>query len=739
MDLVLVSAPDIVDNLTVGEPFSDHNAITFSIPCWPYERRQTNKVTYSYSKADWAYLRELLHYIPWHCAFLDDDINIFWSAWSDLLFAAIDECIPKRQIKTRKNAPWITSELIKLCKKKKKLYKKAKRSGLQNDWNAYRIMNNFLKKACNSARREHINKISEDLKSSGNPKPFWSFVSSVRKGSNELTALKVDDVTLTDDLEIAESMNSYFLSVFTSEDYVNFPVYSDVVDSKLSTIFCNTNEVSRLLRNLNPHKSPGPDHLPPRVLKECAIEIAPTFCSLLNRSFFAGAVPHAWKLANIVPVHKKGRKDCRDNYRQISLTSIACKVSEKIVKNRVVNFWQALNVFNPSQFGFLEGKSTLTQLLCCFDDWASSRNKSKPTDVIFLDFSKAFDSVPHERLLLKLKGHGIDGSLLRWFRSFLTDRKQRVVVRGTYSSWSRVTSGVPQGTILGPILFLIYVNDMSSNISSTLRMFADDTKVYRELSNIARDSEALQFDVDQLASWASKWQLRFNSDKCEVLRITHKRDSSLPSYSLDTSLKTVKCVKDLGIMVSSDLSWSEHVNVTINKANKLLGLVQRTVGSSNPSAFSTLYKSLVRPILEYAVPVWNPYLSKDVLALEKVQRRASRLALGQKRGEMEYEDRLRKLKWPTLETRRLFLSLVECYKIVFGINKLNFDDLFEFTKCNSTRANHPYKLYLKPAKCNPYKYSFPIRIVRDWNSLPRSIVEAGSLDRFKSALKRFLF
>ena len=139
--------------------------------------------------------------------------------------------------------------------------------------------------------------------------------------------------------------------------------------------------------------------------------------------------------------------------------------------------------------------------------------------------------------------------------------------------------------------------------------------------------------------------------------------------------------------------------MTVKKANKLLGLVHQTVGSSNPDAFSTLYKSLVRPVLEYAAPAWNPYLAKDVLVLERVQRRASRLALGQKRSEMEYEDSLRKLKWPTLETRRLFLSLVECYKIVFGMNKLNFDDLFEFTKCNSTRANHPYKLYVKPAKC----------------------------------------
>ena len=184
-------------------------------------------------------------------------------------------------------------------------------------------------------------------------------------------------------------------------------------------------------------------------------------------------------------------------------------------------------------------------------------------------------------------------------------------------------------------------------------MFADDTKVHKELSNITRDSEALQLDVDRLLSWASTWQQRFNPDKCEVLHVTHKRDLSIPtySYSLCTSIKSVKCVRDLGITISSDLSWSEHVNVTVNKANKLLGLVCRAEGSSNPGTFSTLYKSLVRPNLEYAAAVWNPYLVKDVLALERVQRRASRLAFGQKRGEIEYEERLRKLKWPTLETR----------------------------------------------------------------------------------------
>ena len=195
----------------------------------------------------------------------------------------------------------------------------------------------------------------------------------------------------------------------------------------------------------------------------------------------------------------------------------------------------------------------------------------------------------------------------------------------------------------------------------------------------------------------------------------------------------------MGITISSDLSWSEHVNATVNKANKLLGMVYRAEGSSNSGTFSTLYKSLVRPILEYAAAVWNPYLVKDVLALERVQRRASRLALGQKRGEIEYEERLRKLKWPTLETRWLFLCFAECYEIVFdGLNKPNFHNPSEFTMCNSTRANHPYRLYVKQAKCNLYKYSFFIRIVLDWNSLPGSIVDHLYMNLFLLG-KRFKF
>ena len=269
-------------------------------------------------------------------------------------------------------------------------------------------------------------------------------------------------------------------------------------------------------------------------------------------------------------------------------------------------------------------------------------------------------------------------------------------------------------------------------------MFADDIKVYREITDLENDTRALQTDIVRLVDWAALWQLRFNPEKCETMRITHSRDRSVPSYIMGSRITPVKYTKDVGILISSDLSWSAQIHAVVLKANRSLGVVYRTLGPSNVEAFSTLYKTLVRPILEYAVPVRCPYLVKDILALEKVQRRASRLALGQRRGDMEYEDRLKILNWPTLEKRRHYISLVECYKTVFSLNGLNLSDVFELALDTRTRANHPYKLSMKSAKVNPYKYSFFVRIVKDWNNLPLHVVEAESFKIFKTRLKSFL-
>ena len=206
----------------------------------------------------------------------------------------------------------------------------------------------------------------------------------------------------------------------------------------------------------------------------------------------------------------------------------------------------------------------------------------------FLILPKTFDSVPHEWLLLKLKSNGIDRCLLTWLRHFLVGRKQRVVIRGSCSDWSYVTSGTPQGTILGPLLFLLYINNIIEWISSTVKLYADDKEIYREINDPIIDCQLLQDDLNNLNDWARKWQLRFNADKCESMRITHSRDKSETNYFLEKPLKDVDNFKDLGVTITKDLSWGNGTSITVTKAKKILGSIKRSVGTANANVFSML-------------------------------------------------------------------------------------------------------------------------------------------------------
>ena len=290
--------------------------------------------------------------------------NQNWACWKDLLFTAVDECIPKCQCRKKPNAPWITKEIIVLSKKKT-LYKKAYRINKTVIWEKYRQLNNSIQIPCNLARWTYIKKLAFDLQENDNPKPFWNFVKSKRRGTNDLVSLKVDDPVLTDDLSIARSMKSYFSSVFTNEDYENFPVFDRVVDRKLENIAdCSVNEVKCIMQKLTPNKSPWPNRIVPCILKSCATQLVPSVTYMLKKSFITGQLPENWKHADITPLHKKGPKFLCENYRPISLTSIVCKIGEKIVFDRMIKFCREIDLIKNNQFGFLQARSTITFFLC---------------------------------------------------------------------------------------------------------------------------------------------------------------------------------------------------------------------------------------------------------------------------------------------------------------------------------------------------------------------------------------
>ena len=271
----------------------------------------------------------------------------------------------------------------------------------------------------------------------------------------------------------------------------------------------------------------------------------------------------------------------------------------------------------------MQGKSCLTNLLSTLEDITAFVDDGEPVDVIFLDYQKAFDSVPHRRLIKKLQAYGYGGKIVRWIEAFLTGRTQYVSVRSARSSEAEVVSGVPQGSVLGPILFVLYINDLPDHVKCMLEMFADDTKIYGEVKG-EEGIRKLQTDLDNLQLWSEEWLLRFNAGKCKTMHIGSGNKQH--DYIMgNTKLETIDEEKDLGVYITNDLKPSTHCSKAAAKAMSCLGLVKRSFKHIDPEGFQILYKTYIRPHLEYSVQAWSPYMEKDIQCLEKVQRRATKL------------------------------------------------------------------------------------------------------------------
>ncbi|MCG8033368.1 MAG: reverse transcriptase family protein, partial [Candidatus Thiodiazotropha taylori] len=276
-------------------------------------------------------------------------------------------------------------------------------------------------------------------------------------------------------------MGDQFCSVFTEEDTSDLPDLGPSHTPSVPPIKVNIKGVLKLLKDIKPHKASGPDNIPARLLKEAAEELAPGLTHLFQISIDSGKIPHDWKSALVTPVFKKGNRSGPSNYRPISLTSIVCKTLEHVIHSSVISHLEKHNLLTDHQHGFRKRRSCETQLLLTINDLAKGLNDKQQIDAILLDFSKAFDKVPHQRLLLKLNHYGIRNNILAWIKDFLSARTQEVVIDGSKSTPAPVTSGVPQGTVLGPLLFLAYINDMPECVKSSIKLFADDSLLYRKV------------------------------------------------------------------------------------------------------------------------------------------------------------------------------------------------------------------------------------------------------------------
>lgn len=507
------------------------------------------------------------------------------------------------------------------------------------------------------------------------------------------------------------------------------PVYP--ITTSLGNITFSKDEVLKELRSINVNKSCGPDEMHPRVMRELADVLALPLSMIFNSALESGVVPLDWRLANVTPIFKKGNRHQAENYRPVSLTSVVCKIMEKLIRGRIIQHLDANNVINPGQHGFTVGRSCTTNLLEFLDICTSWLDEGEGVDVLYTDFMKAFDSVPHARLLSKCQSVGIEGSLLNWISSFLGDRYQRVVINGVFSEWTPVVSGVPQGSVLGPLLFVIFINDLPSAIRNISKLFADDAKVFSQYKNY----QTLQTDIDNIMGWCSDWQLKLNIGKCSIMSLGKNENRHEYKFNTNNStvlLKRTEVEKDLGIIIDDKLKFDKHINEMTNKANRMVGLIRRSFEFLDNKLFKLLFKAVVRPILEYGHTIWSPHLRYLNHQIERVQKRATKMLPGM--SNLRYIDRLKKLDLPSLEYRRLRGDLIETFKIIRGYYNIE-NTFFELSKHTSTRG-HQYKIQHQYSRLDTRKYFFTNRVALDWNDLPKNVVEADSINCFKNRVDK---
>ena len=409
---------------------------------------------------------------------------------------------------------------------------------------------------------------------------------------------------------------------------------------------------------------------------------------------------------------------------------------ESLVRSELLTHLRTNNVLSKRQYGFINGRSTTLQLLNFLDECAKSIVLGNVVDTIYFDFKKAFDMVPHKRLIAKLKSYGVKGKLLKWIEEFLTGRQQCVMVNGEKSSPGYVTSGIPQGTVLGPLLFVVYINDILENLSSDGFLFADDTKIFRTITS-RDDSLNLQSDIDALEKWAVVWGMEFNREKCHVLTLgKFENTKHTHRYRLGgDEIEHVFMEKDLGITIDSELTFEEHISNKVRVANGIVGLMRRTFSYLDPSSFKKLFCAFVRPHLEYGQSVWAPFLQKNINSIENVQIRATKLVDGMK--DLDYEERLKKCNLTTLLFRRMRGDMIEMWKHFNVYDREILSPSFTPNNRPVRNGNHTFQLYQRRSgdgERGIQTNSYYFRTTEVWNSLPTSVVESKTIDSFKNNL-----
>lgn len=746
LDLVLCNDPHLIVDVTVLAPFStsDHSIIEFLINACSSEgvsekKEALDQYFYCWDKTAWVEMRSFMFYVDWdfylgNCTSVDECFDNFCF----VLHSAISEFVPIKTINTkskRKGKKSHPKTIRKLLSRKALLWRKYRAKRTKRRKEAF----NKIARRCKSLMDKNATLAEKTVLKSANLGTFFRFINSKLSSKSGIGPLRnsLGGYAFTD-IDKSELMNMYFSSVCTKDDG-SLPPFEcrRPAGNILDSVAFDEANIFMILSKLKNSMSAGPDKLPPTLFKNLAGVLAKPIAMICNFCFTIGKLPKVWKSAIVTPVFKKGCSSCVENYRPISLTCVTCKIFESVVKSNMLSFMLENKLLTNAQHGFLAGHSTTSNLLQSMNDWTLSLQSGNFSRVAHVDFSRAFDSVCHSKLLHKLSGYGFKGPLLKIIEAFLEMRTQCVKINGVKSGIQGMVSGVPQGSVLGPLLFVIYINDMVDIFPDKVasKYFADDAKLYTEVLT-GNNIDDLQSSLDLLSNWARTWQLSIAYKKCSTIDIAQsKKVDSFCGNNIEGNVLDSKYeVNDLGVLFDNSLSFSPHILQIVCKAKQRVFLLFRVFRTRDIRLLTIAYKSYILPLMDYCSTVWSPTTLENITNLESVQKLFTWRLPGLQF--YSYADRLRIVKMPTLELRRLRSDLVLCYKILNGF-VVGPPKNYGLILNNRQSRGHSQKLFKEHASVSARRNFFSIRVIDPWNALPAEVIQSGSVCLFKSNLVKY--
>jgi len=749
LDVILTNDPILISSVGVEAPFSssDHNSIVFNVysgdckdPC----NDSTDVIKrYLWLQGDYESMSSYLQNVNWNELLTTNfSADSLWAAFCEELNTAIDLFVPsvftpvERKFKLRKYPKYIR----RLMQRKRAVWRHMK---LKPDDTNLAARFNKLTADCRLATRQYELKLESKVIDNNNLGAFYRFVnakSSCRSGVGSLVG--PDGEVAVTDKDKAELLNSFFSSVCTVDNGSTPPATSAITQGNhVSSVLFDDFKVLKAARRIKTKSkfSAGPDGYPVLLIHKLIPALAGPLSLFYNSFMSIGKIPAEWKSATVIPVYKrKGQSSDPASYRPISQTSVFCKLMERVIAAELNDFLLANGLISRHQHGFIAKRSTTTNLMDSLNDWTLAIDNKQSNTIVYVDFARAFDTVTSEKLKIKLEACGINGQLLTLILDFLRNRNQVTKVGNSLSKPTALTSGVVQGSCLGPLLFLIFINDLASIFgpSITPKLYADDLKLYSTLT-CSSAHDIFQQNLDRLSDWASLWQLSISIKKCHLAQVGGRRGHTdiANTFTLCGSvLSYTDNVSDLGVCIDRHLTFAVHIDNITRKASQRCYLIYKSFQSRDRNMLVRAFKTYVRPLLETNSQIWSPHLVTHIRKIEAIQRRFTKRLRGLYY--CPYSDRLAILGLERLDVRRLRADLVFAYKLIFGLTSLDPNDYFKLVKSGNTRNRHAYKLYFPVCKTDVRKYFFSVRVVRVWNDLP-STTDFSCLSAFKRTINTF--